>query len=77
MAFISGNDVFVTLPTGYGKSLIFGPLPWVFDEIKGKITILTNYLTLYFTRLAIKGSIVVCGKPSCIINDGSMKQVCP
>ena len=36
MAFILGNDVFVTVPTGYGKSLIFGLLPWIFDEIKGK-----------------------------------------
>ena len=36
MAFTSGSDVFVTLPTGYGKSLTFGLLPWIFDEIKGK-----------------------------------------
>ena len=33
MAFISGSDVFVTLPKGYGKSLIIGLLPWIFDEI--------------------------------------------
>ena len=33
MAFISGSDVFVALLTGYGKSLIFGLLPWIFDEI--------------------------------------------
>ena len=29
MAFISESDVFVTLPTGYDKSLIFGLLPWI------------------------------------------------
>ena len=29
MAFISGSDVFVTLPTDYCKSLIFGLLPWI------------------------------------------------
>ena len=29
MAFISGSDVLVTLPTGYDKSLIFGLLPWI------------------------------------------------
>ena len=33
--FCSGNDVFVSLPTGYGKSLIFAVLPLVFDKIKG------------------------------------------
>ena len=35
--FISGRDVFVSLPTGYGKSLIFALLPLVFDIIKGMI----------------------------------------
>ena len=38
MAFISGSDVFVTLLTGYGKSLIFSFLPWIFDGNKGKTT---------------------------------------
>ncbi len=30
---VSGRDVFGILLTGYGKSLCFGCLPWVFDEI--------------------------------------------
>ena len=33
--FCSGNDVFVSLPTGYGKSLIFAVLPLVFDKMRG------------------------------------------
>ena len=35
LSFLSGIDVFVTLPTGYGKSIIYGLLPVVFDLIKG------------------------------------------
>ena len=35
MAFLAGNDVFVTLPTSYGKSIMFAVLPEVFDRLKG------------------------------------------
>ena len=35
LAFMSGNDVFIALPTGYGKSLCFALLPRAFDMFRG------------------------------------------
>ena len=33
--FISNRDTFVALPTGYGKSIIYGCLPLLFDSLRG------------------------------------------
>ena len=35
-SFVSGKDTFVSLPTGYGKSVIFATLPLLFDFLLGK-----------------------------------------
>ena len=32
-SFVQGNDTFVSLPTGYGKSVIYVVLPYVFDRL--------------------------------------------
>ena len=36
LAVVRGKDTFVSLPTGFGKSMIHGVLPMVFDKKKGK-----------------------------------------
>ena len=47
-SFVSGKDVFVALPTGFGKSLCYGCLPGVFTKLFKKdksIAIVVSPLT--------------------------------
>ena len=34
-SFMQGRDVFVSLPTGFGKSIIYALLPFAFDNMRG------------------------------------------
>jgi len=45
-AFVSGKDVFIVLPTGYGKSIIYAILPLLFDHMLGKLFI--NFYAIIF-----------------------------
>ena len=46
---VKGEDVFGVLPTGYGKSLCYACLPWVFDNLypieKPSVVIVVSPLT--------------------------------
>ena len=41
-SFISGKDTFVILPTGYGKLVIYGVLPLMFDYLLGEYSNIKN-----------------------------------
>ena len=53
-AFVRGKDVFISLPTGYGKPIIYASLPSVFDIVNGKQAILFywNYQCVFKGRKA-------------------------
>ena len=54
---MKGNDVFVALPTGYGKSVIFAVLPSAFDRYKGKHIRFKARVTVPMYNIGTCGSI--------------------
>ena len=72
--FAQGKDCFVALPTGYGKSVIYGVLPYVFDAIKGiiiivMVTMLHNIIIKINKQLwfVVKGTSVCAGITESIV----------
>ena len=48
LSFFCGNDMFVSLPTEYGKYVCFAVLPFLFDHIRntsGSIVLCISLLT--------------------------------
>ena len=66
-AFVIGDkDVFVALPTGYGKSVIYGVLPTLYNKMRGSYIMylyLFGYMYCSYTNIGSFNSIVVCISP--------------
>ena len=69
--FAKGRDVFVSLPTGYGKSICYIILPWLFDELRkvDKISIVLVVSTLIALNRDQVGSITAMGITATYISD--------
>ena len=51
-AFVGGSDILVSMPTGYGKSVIYAVLPFVFDTLRCEFE-LFNYV-VYIHQVHIR-----------------------
>ncbi len=64
MAFVNGKDVFVSLPTGSGKTVCFAVLPFAFDILLGEqgcIAIVVSPLTAL-----MRDQVSSCSYSSCM-----------
>ena len=63
ITFCYGQDIFFSLPTGYGKSIIFTILPQVYDRIRGMIYACLYHVNTVAVHIGKKGSVIVCISP--------------
>ena len=58
----AGSDVFLWVPTGYGKSIYFQALRFLFDVKLGRMSALPSYLYCICVSMSIP--IAIAAKPS-------------
>ena len=58
LSFVKGEDVFVVLPTGFGKSLCFTCLPLIFDRVRedglSSIIIITPLIAIMKDQVSLQ-----------------------
>ncbi len=62
-----GSDIFVNLPTGYGKSVIFQAIPVVFDYVGNPIVIVVSPLVSLMKDQVAR--LNLCNIPSVLLTD--------
>ena len=77
-AFVSGRDVFISLPTGYGKSFCYGCLPCLRDKkVTSVVVVVTPLVAIMkeqaidFERKGLSAMYITCGS----VGEGKMQDV--
>ena len=82
VSFLRGNDVFVSLPMGYGKSLCYAAFPYAFDQLRASshpsiVIVVSPLIALMKDQVAsysAKGLKVGCITPLLITSKSSSSE---
>lgn len=74
---MEGNDVFIALPTGYGKSLCYAALPYAFDTLKtagtpSSVIVVSSLIALMKDQVAAYHAKGV--KAGCVTGESSSEE---